>query len=137
MNGTDRSDSSTSSSEPRHVTTVRAVNRYSFNERNLFITYAIATAVASLGVLIGFYALSSNGVSHDTSFSAVMATTRNPDLDNLTSGRSLGSAPLSEELKKTKLMFGLLPLRFGESVPRAGFGLEGEVLKITKRAACY
>ncbi|TEY87401.1 hypothetical protein BOTCAL_0002g00070 [Botryotinia calthae] len=50
----------------------------------------------------------SNGVAHSTAFSALVATTRNPELDALSKGHCMGSLPLDKEMAKTRLRLGEL-----------------------------
>lgn len=50
----------------------------------------------------------SNDESYDNSFSVFMLTTRNDSLDGLSRGQSMGSMPLDNTVRDTKLMFGLL-----------------------------
>lgn len=76
--------------------------------RNLMISYGIAIACSVIGVTIGLVALYTNGSSHDTSFIAVLATTRNPILDEMVSGYSMGASPIPDALSKQKLRFGVV-----------------------------
>ncbi|KAF8865658.1 hypothetical protein BDZ45DRAFT_736227 [Acephala macrosclerotiorum] len=90
------------------VTTFSTHNIYQYNSLNLILSYGIAIAVALLSIAIGTYATIQNGVSHSTSFSATIATTRNVQLDRLVEGSSLGALPLDRDVRKTKVMFGEL-----------------------------
>lgn len=73
-----------------------------------------------------------NGVAHSTAFSATVTTTRNPALDSLSEGNSLGSYPLEKQVANVKLKFG--GIEVGEKGVRAGFGFAGEVSELRKRA---
>lgn len=118
------------------VTVASPVNVYSYNRQLLIITYAITCGMSLIGVLIGFRAYVSNGVSHDISFSAFMSTTRNHRLDKLTMGQSMGAMPLNDKVRRTKLKFGLLDRDGGmegrDRSRRAGFGFEDEVTTLQK-----
>jgi len=61
-----------------------------------------------LGLVMGVYSFLRNGVVHSLSFSAVIATTRNPELDELWKGNSLGAVPLHREIEETRLKFGVV-----------------------------
>jgi hypothetical protein len=52
------------------------------------------------------YSIVANGVSHSSSFSAMIATTRSPKPDALVEGSSLGALPLDRDVYKTRLKFG-------------------------------
>jgi hypothetical protein len=54
---------------------------YDYRPYNLWLSYGIAIALSFVAVLLGLYALWLNGVSHDNSFSSIMASTRNIYLD--------------------------------------------------------
>lgn len=89
-------------------------------------------------VLVGLRAYIVNGVSCNTSFSGIVSTTRNPTLDALTKGHSMGAQPLSKELSKVELIFGVLrdPNDLID-VPRLGFGLPHEVKPLRKGGVYY
>lgn len=56
---------------------------YTYHSKNILISYGCAI-IATLGVVIlGLVIFSMNGISHNTSFSAVITTTHNLDLDAL------------------------------------------------------
>lgn len=105
-------------------------NLFSYDRVNLCITYVASLLVILASVGVGGAALWSNGVTSSTVFSTVLLTPRNPDLDRLAEGRSLGSDPLPKDIGKTRLRFGCLDL--GESMARAGFGVEGTVTLIRR-----
>lgn len=85
-------------------------------------------------MIFAFYAFQTNGVVHSSSFSAIIATTRNEALDSLSRGHSLGALPLDKEFAKTRLMFG----RFsgGEKKESAGWGI-GEGVGGLKKGGRY
>jgi hypothetical protein len=80
-------------------------NIYKYDHRNLIISYCIAIFFTLLCMAVGFFALQYNGVAHSNAFSAIVATTRNPELDEVSKGHSLGALPLVHTS---------LSLRFGE-----------------------
>jgi hypothetical protein len=82
--------------------------RYKYNPRNLLITYGVATAITIAFVLIGFHAYTVNGIASDSSFSSILMTTRNEDLDTLIRGHGLGAQPLPDVIADVKLRFGVI-----------------------------
>ncbi|KAF4635830.1 hypothetical protein G7Y89_g2260 [Cudoniella acicularis] len=117
----------------------RTPNIYKYNSTNLAWAYGMAIAATVISVVIGMRALVVNGISHGTSFSSIMCSTRNETLDNLTIGSSLAAEPLGKEVEETELKFGLLNGR-GENhglIRRVGFGVAGEVETLRKGASCY
>ena len=127
-------------SETVLVTTPTAIIRYNYHSRNLILSYRLAISLSALSVLAGGRAFRSNGVTHRFSFSAIMTTTCSPDFNSLCEGESLGALPLSQDLKQTKLRFGLLENLQDEVDPdkacRAGFGLEHRVNYLATGAKC-
>ncbi|KAE9377411.1 hypothetical protein N431DRAFT_453756 [Stipitochalara longipes BDJ] len=102
-------------------------NQYYYNSHNLIISYAIAIFITLIATGIGLYSFSINGVSHTNSFSAIMTTTRNPDLDTLARGQSLGATPLDADLGR-----GTSKISKDRVAMHATFGLEDGVSKIRK-----
>ncbi|KAL4908141.1 hypothetical protein BDW74DRAFT_97561 [Aspergillus multicolor] len=111
-------------------------NFYSYSSRNLLLAYAVAVGVTVACVLVGFLALRENGVSQSTSFSSVLLTTRNPDLDQLAIGHCLGADPVAKEIGKVRLRFGELQ---GEDrrYKHAAFGTKGSVTALTEGEEYY
>jgi hypothetical protein len=93
---------------------------YEYRPYNLWLAYGIAIALSFDAVLLGLHALWLNGVSHDNSFSSIMASTRNAYLDELTLGHSLGATPMSKEILQTRLRFGELEEGMEKLRPRGG-----------------
>jgi len=77
----------------------------------------------------GCSAYITNGVSHGTSFSTILTTTRNKSLDVLAKGHTLGVVPLDKAIAATTLRFGLLA---GADAEVPGFGLDHEVRPMGK-----
>jgi hypothetical protein len=117
---------------------------YSYNAQNLWLAYGVAIFVTLFSLVVGFYAIYSNGVSYRTSFSTIMATTRNRVLDDVMIGSSLGADPMREDVMQTRLRFGVLDKDRGEGFEegkeehkRAGFGLETQIGPLKKKQSCY
>ncbi|KAL2064609.1 hypothetical protein VTL71DRAFT_3746 [Oculimacula yallundae] len=121
-------------------------NVYKYEQQDLLVSYAATIAVTLFCVALGVACLVSNGVYHTMSFSAVMATTRNPDLDVLAEGACLGA---KKGMMERRIMFGVLRgendgggneeyrgSQGDETVQHAAFGLEGTVMKIKKGTLC-
>ncbi|OQE22468.1 hypothetical protein PENSTE_c010G08634 [Penicillium steckii] len=105
-------------------------NFYSYNWKNLFAAYLTALMVTFVCIIIGLFALWGNGVPENTSFSNLLRTTRNPDLDALATGHCLGSDHLPDELKKVRLRFG--EIETTRPFKHASFGLEESVIDLVK-----
>lgn len=101
------------------------VNFFSYNERYLLAAYLTAVILTLVCITVGLAALMDNGFTGSTVFSAMLLTTRNPDLDRLAENNYLGEKPLPKVVGKTRLQFGIIGTR--ETMPHAGFGLEGTV----------
>ena len=107
---------------------------YKYNSGNLLWSYSVAVCITILALLLGFYSFLNNGVTHSTDFSAILATTRNPALDEVSRGYSLGTLPMDKSVKGIRLRFGELKEENntfvdenGQKVKHIGFGLENEV----------
>ena len=117
------------------VTITKFVNVYTYDWRNLVISYAVAVVFALGAVLLGGVAFKQNGVSHVSSFSAIVATTRNVELDALTEGQCLGGLPISKDFGRTKLRLGIIG-QSKEQVNHVAFGLESNVHDLRTGVAC-
>jgi len=104
------------------VTYQETRNIYQYDSRNLIISYSTAIFFALFSVSVGLSSFRENGVAHSTAFSAIVATTRNSELDILSKGHSLGAVPLEKLVAEAKLRFGELvngsekDIRNGEEV---------------------
>jgi hypothetical protein len=82
----------------------------------------------------------SNGVAHSNSFSAILSTTRNPDLDGLAKGRSLGTTDLGKDFGGAKLKYGVIyPGSMSDDQKQIGhvaFGLDSNV-SLLKKGGLY
>ncbi|CAG8416426.1 unnamed protein product [Penicillium salamii] len=110
-------------------------NFYSYDWKNLITAYATALVVTFVCITTGFLALCSNGVPGKTSFSNLLRTTRNPDLDVLTTGYCLGSDHLPDELEKVRLRFG--EIETPQPFKHAAFGYEDSVIDLVKDEKYY
>jgi hypothetical protein len=115
-------------------------NLYGYRSENLWLPYGVAIVCSFFAVLLGLNALWFNGVSHDNSFSTIMAVTRNAYLDRLTIGQSLGATPMGDKILRTRLRFGVLEPEGGHDstgVRRAGFGTNEQVGLLKKGQVVY
>ncbi|CZR62770.1 uncharacterized protein PAC_12667 [Phialocephala subalpina] len=114
------------------------VNTYSFSRpRNLIIPYCLALLCTLPLIILGLYALYTNGVpATDGGFLQLLTTTRgSATLDETAVGGCLGGDKnVPSALKDLKIKYGELtgmPLELGHNKSvrprRAGFGTEGEV----------
>ncbi|KAL2071202.1 hypothetical protein VTL71DRAFT_12437 [Oculimacula yallundae] len=135
------------SSYTTDITSEYPINVYAYNAFNLWVAYGAAILATLFSVGVGFYALFLNGVSHETRFSTIVATTRNHGLDELMAGCSLGADPMQKDVLQTRLRLGILRMDDNEGsdsrVPRglksgrAGFGLESQITPLSRRACRY
>jgi hypothetical protein len=126
----------------RTTKTSNTQNYYQYRPFYLLLPYGLALLFSSIVAGIGLRSISMNGVSHSMGFSAIIATTRNRDLDALTRGASLGAEPLKTDISKAKLRLGPLlsskgtmqnSKELGEEAHLA-FGYEDGVGRIKKGA---
>ncbi|KAH6699072.1 hypothetical protein BKA61DRAFT_583110 [Leptodontidium sp. MPI-SDFR-AT-0119] len=110
------------------VTVNLVQNIYIYKPFLLVISYGLALLFTIPGLVIGIWVFYTNGVSHSTSFSAILLTTRNMGLDEISEGHSLGVFPLDPDLGKTKLKFGGVQIEGKWNW--AAFGRENEVLDL-------
>lgn len=84
-------------------------NIYVYSPRNLILAYGIAILFTLVGVILGFWCLSVNGGSYSNSFSTVLRTTRNSQLDTLVrTSETTGADPLPHHLGRTKVSLQVL-----------------------------
>lgn len=113
-----------------------------YRPRDLAISYLVGFGVALACFGVGAWACLSNGCSAWTSFSTVMRTTRNPQLDELVLGEKedygddgAGGAEGRGEnsaVRTVKLRYGIVNREGGEMSSHAAFGVDGTVTKIAK-----
>ncbi|KAK7516273.1 hypothetical protein IWZ03DRAFT_186003 [Phyllosticta citriasiana] len=116
------------------ITVVSTQVYYEYSRTNLLIAYAAAVAVALACISVGAAAYFVNGYSASTSFSSIMSTTRNVDLDHLAKGACLGAQPLSTRMGRLKLQYGLL--QTDDNIPHAAFGLQENTEKLSRGDFC-
>lgn len=117
------------------VTVTSPQNYYSYNWRNLLYAYLAAAVVALACVAVGAHAYVVNGYSASSSFSSIMFTTRNADLDKLSVGQCLGKQPVPKDVKSTVLRYGVLRSSEGQ-VAHATFGFRDTVVPLKKGDPC-
>lgn len=96
----------------------------------LVLSYSLAVGSMCVAVGMGVVAFRRNGYSADMSFSSIVATTRNGDLDVLAEGISLGYSPLPKHFQGVRLRFGEVRGEMVGGVAHTAFGLEGNVTGI-------
>ncbi|KAB2571086.1 hypothetical protein DBV05_g10257 [Lasiodiplodia theobromae] len=109
-------------------------NFWRYGPLDLLISYVAGVAVAFVALLVGSWALIANGYSADVSFSSILLTTRNPDLDGVAVGQCLGAQPLDRNFEKLKLQLGVVGRTDG--IEHAAFGIRGTVKELRKNQEC-
>ena len=98
------------------VTRFSTQNAFSYEPRNLFIAYGIGLLFSLIVVMFGLLCIKSASASYTNSFSTILRTTRNPELDAIVpSAESSGAEPLSKHLSNVRLV-----------LRRQGNSLEGD-----------
>ncbi|KAJ6261972.1 hypothetical protein Dda_2773 [Drechslerella dactyloides] len=118
------------------VTTFSNVWRY--EQRYLIIAYVAGLVAALMSLICGAIALGRNGLVSEISFSQVVATTRNPELDKLLEGNCLGKSDLQpRSLYGVKLRLGELRdpdgKLSGSGAAHAGFGTPQNVSEVRRQ----
>ncbi|QSZ37382.1 hypothetical protein DSL72_009480 [Monilinia vaccinii-corymbosi] len=94
------------------VTFTRSTNIFAYSPRALLASYGVALFLALLSTALGLYAFRANGVVHSNALSAIIATTRNPDLHmhRLVGGHghALRDTGLGRDMRHVKLQVGVL-----------------------------
>lgn len=81
-------------------------NEYSYKPRNLFIAYGVGILITFAIVIAGVFCRRAISLCFGTSFSAILRTTRNTELDSLVLQDDVGNVgPLSKQLEETILRF--------------------------------
>ncbi|KAH6706250.1 hypothetical protein BKA61DRAFT_492534, partial [Leptodontidium sp. MPI-SDFR-AT-0119] len=110
---------------------------YVCNKSTVVFTYLAVVGLTFICVCVGLLSLRKNGVSHDSAFSSVFATTRDTNLGELMEGNSLGVLPLASKIATTELQLGLITVP-GVPLRRAGFGLRPYgIVKLKKGVEYY
>ncbi|KAK6533421.1 hypothetical protein TWF694_002363 [Orbilia ellipsospora] len=113
-------------------------NVWKYEKTNLILAYALGMAIALVSLILGGIALAQNGVVSEISFSQIMATTRNPELDHLLEGNCLGRSDLGpRELYRTRLRFGEIKQQDSKlpstGVAHTAFGMPENVTSIRRQ----
>ncbi|KAF7880297.1 uncharacterized protein EAF02_007143 [Botrytis sinoallii] len=98
----------TSDGDLQKILTSNTNNYYIYHPFWLLISYGLAFLFSIMAVAVGIHAINSNGVVHSNSFSAIVATTRNPELDEILGRSCLGAEPLKKDPGQCRLKFGPL-----------------------------
>ncbi|KAL7941455.1 hypothetical protein V8C42DRAFT_335183 [Trichoderma barbatum] len=89
-----------------NVTAWTPLNEYSYNPRNLYAAYGTGIFATLAVVIVGLAFIGASSHSYRSSFSTILRTTRNKELDILVPhGETNGAEPLSKPLAKTNLSF--------------------------------
>ncbi|KAF7899622.1 hypothetical protein EAF00_003958 [Botryotinia globosa] len=113
------------------VTFTSSTNVFSYSPKYLYLSYGIAIFFTCLSTILGLYAFYANGVVHSTALSAIIATTRNPDLDILAGENWAANTSLSKDIRNVKLRLGVMRgERPGEE--RVALGRPEEVRELEK-----
>ncbi|KAF7853649.1 hypothetical protein EAF04_010640 [Stromatinia cepivora] len=140
----------TSNGNLQNIVTSNTNNYYVYHPFWLLISYGLAILFSFIAVVVGVYAMHSNGVVHSNSFSAIVAATRNPELDECLGRSSLGADPLQMDVENRRLKFGPMldqtitgdlkdtsresegQWQVDEKIPHVAFGLEQNVGQLRK-----
>ncbi|KAF7885250.1 hypothetical protein EAF00_011068 [Botryotinia globosa] len=96
----------TSDSDLQTISTSNTNNYYVYHPFWLLISFGLAFLFSIMAVAVGIHAVKCNGVVHSNSFSATVATTRKPELDEFLGRSCLGAEPLREDPGQYRLRFG-------------------------------
>lgn len=132
------------------IITSNTNNYYAYQPFWLVLSYGLALFFSIIAVAIGVYAIHSNGVVHSNSFSAIVAATRNPELDECLGRSYSGFDSLQKNTENRKLKFGPVlngtrtwdsrtvygesedQRQMDEKFPHVAFGLEQNVGELRK-----
>ncbi|TGO48091.1 hypothetical protein BOTNAR_0493g00050 [Botryotinia narcissicola] len=87
------------------VLSTTSINIYAYHSSTLLVSYGIAIFVALIANSLGAYAYHINGRSHNKSFSAILAATRDSEFGRLLPGGVRGKIPLPDWVLETQLRF--------------------------------
>lgn len=106
------------------VTVLTPQNAYFYSPRNLLISYVTGVVASTLAVGAGFFCIyKASSDVFSTSFSTILRTTRNPELDGLIPlTETHGAEPLSTKLAVTQLRL----QRVGTPTSSPGSSIETE-----------
>ncbi|KAJ2905176.1 hypothetical protein MKZ38_006082 [Zalerion maritima] len=95
-------------SDGHDVQLLSSVGLYVYDPAWLVGSYIAATGVTLVVFCLGIWAVWVNGVRHADDFGAIVAATRNAELDDLARGDGLGRTPLRSGISDADLMLGSL-----------------------------
>ncbi|KAG8532407.1 uncharacterized protein KY384_002892 [Bacidia gigantensis] len=95
-----------------NVTTNTPQNIYDYHARNLVITYGIGIFFSLVAVILGLHAFRTNGVSYNTSWWTIVATTRNLHFADIGIPGRLDALPQDRAVAATVARFGDDGFRF-------------------------
>ena len=119
-------------STPGHANVSKSfpMNYYVYHPKELAISYLTGLGVTLACLLIGAWACHSNGHSAFTSFSTIMQTTRNPQLDELAKTDIDGAQGRKSAFRTVKLQYGVIDQ--GGEMSHAAFGRADTITRIAK-----
>lgn len=106
-------------------------NIYNYDHKTLMAVYLIGAGITFCCLLLGLWSMRVNGYCANNSFSTILFTTRNQDLDRLAAAHCLGSSPLPEDVGGVKLRFG----NIGDD--HIAFGLRDTVTTLRRGQTCH
>ncbi|APA06040.1 hypothetical protein sscle_01g008100 [Sclerotinia sclerotiorum 1980 UF-70] len=87
------------------ILSTTSINIYAYHSSTLLLSYGLAILAALIANALGAYAYHINGRSHNKSFSAILAATRDTEFGNLLPGSVRGKIPLPHWVLRTQLRF--------------------------------
>lgn len=122
------------------VTVHTSTTLYSYNWRNLLLAYTIAVCAAAACAFVGLDALFANRYSAATTFSSILLTTKNVDLNDLARGHCLGERPVAQEVGRRRLRYGILRSQANDAAVKgshACFGFADDVRELKRGEPCW
>nr|CEG04862.1 unnamed protein product [Fusarium clavum] len=90
---------------PGPITYSSTLNEFAYEPRNLIISYGVGFLLTLVIVIFGLLCIRSASASYGSSFSTILRTTRNPDLDTVVpTAETTGAEPLSKHLGNIRLL---------------------------------
>ncbi|PVI04636.1 hypothetical protein DM02DRAFT_690836 [Periconia macrospinosa] len=125
------SSSAFSEDRPVKVAISYPMNYYSYHPKAVAISYLTGLGVTLACFLIGIWATHSNGHSADTTFSTILHTTRNPQLDDMMKLMDVdGSEGGDGTFERTKLQYGII--NQDGDVGHAAFGKADTITRVSR-----
>lgn len=106
------------------------LNYYVYHPRNLALSYLLGLGVSFACFLIGAWACKLNGHSASASFSTIMQTTRNSQLDELIRMGEEGYQERRDALRTVKLQYGIVGQ--GGDMGHVAFGRADTITRVAK-----